>query len=220
MSRFKGPRLKIVRRLGQLPALTSKESIRRFPPGDHGEELAKRKKNKKLSAYSFRLQEKQRLRYFYGLTERQLLNYVRKARKIEGSAGEILLQLLELRLDAVVFRLGFAPTIIAARQIVNHGHITINGKVVDIPSYGCNLNDKIQVKQSKNSETLIQSNLSKFTEKSYFEKFKKIPHIQLENYSSLDCKSFQATVRSFVDPKSIDLDIEERLVIEYYSRLA
>ena len=124
MSRYRGPRVRIRRRLGELPGLTNKVTTKQSAPGQHG--LTKKKK--KPSQYAIRLQEKQKLRFNYGITESQLISYVRKARKIKGSTGEILLQLLEMRLDNIVFRLGIAPTIAAARQLISHGHIIVNSK--------------------------------------------------------------------------------------------
>ncbi|MEM7770254.1 MAG: 30S ribosomal protein S4, partial [Cyanobacteria bacterium P01_A01_bin.37] len=117
MSRYRGPRLRIVRRLGELPGLTRKAAKRAYPPGQHGQARRKR------SEYAIRLEEKQKLRFNYGLTERQLLRYVKKARRAQGSTGQVVLQLLEMRLDNTIFRLGMAPTIPGARQLVNHGHI-------------------------------------------------------------------------------------------------
>ena len=128
MSHYRGPRLRICRRLGKLPGLTSKISKKSNPPGDHGAAFTK-----KPSQFNIRLKEKQKLRFNYGVTERQLLKYVKKARKSKGSSGSLLLNFLEMRLDNIVFRLGFAPTIMAAKQLVSHGHILVNDKIVDIP---------------------------------------------------------------------------------------
>ena len=143
MSRYRGPRLRIIRKLGELPGFTTKSSARQTPPGQHGTSV------KKLSQYGIRLQEKQKLRFNYGITESQLIRYVRKARKIKGSTGEILLQLLEMRLDNIVFRLGIAPTIAAARQLIGHGHIIVNNEKVTIPSYQCKPKDSISVSKKK-----------------------------------------------------------------------
>ena len=129
MSRYRGPKLRIIRKLGDLPGFTSKTTERLFPPGQHGPGKAGRKSS--LSEYGIRLQEKQKLRYNYGISEKQLLSYVKEARRLPGATGSILLQILEMRLDNIVYRLGFAPTISAARQIVSHGHITVNGKKVN-----------------------------------------------------------------------------------------
>ena len=141
MSRYRGPRLKITRRLGQpLPGLVQKISTNgkeNQPPGQHG---TLRRKN---SQYAIRLQEKQKVRYHYGLSESQLIGYVKKARHMKGSTGSILMNLLENRLDSTLFRFGLAPTIRAARQIISHGHITINSEKVNIPSYQCTGQDSI-----------------------------------------------------------------------------
>ena len=133
MARYRGPRVKIVRRLGELPGLTTKVPNRTYGPGQHGQATS----TGKLTHFRVRLQEKQKLRYNYGISEKQLLTYVRRARRAKGPTGEVLLQMLEMRLDSIVYRLGFAPTIRAARQYVSHGLITVNGQTVNIPSYNC-----------------------------------------------------------------------------------
>jgi small subunit ribosomal protein S4 len=192
MSRFIGPRLKIVRRLGDLPGVTVKSSKRKGPPGQHGNPDLKGKRKKTMSQYHSRLVEKQKVKYHYGLTERQLLNSIRKARKINGSTGKVLLQSLEMRLDCIIFRLGLAPTIFAARQIVNHGHILVNKKSVNIPSYECQLEDSIEVKNSKAAKNLWEgSDLSSF---------------RTENLKNL------------INSDNTSLNVDERLIVEYYSR--
>ena len=155
MSRYRGPRLRIVRRLGILPGLTTKNSKKIASPGQQGSTYIK-----KLSQFAIRLREKQKLRFHYCITERQLLNYIRKSKKKKGSTGKLLLTSLEMRLDNVVYRLGFAPTIIAAKQLVNHGHILLNDKVVNIPSFSCKLKDSVKVKSSSVSQALVKKNLS------------------------------------------------------------
>ena len=135
MSRYRGPRLRITRRLGDLPGLTRRPQKGLIPPGQHGQARRKR------SEYAIRLEEKQKLRFNYGISERQLVRYVKKARAQEGSTGTNLLKLLENRLDNVCFRLGFGPTIPGARQLVNHGHVTVNGRITDIASYQCKAGD-------------------------------------------------------------------------------
>ena len=139
MSRYRGPRLKITRRLGQpLSGLVQKISNRpEQPPGEHGNGG----KLVKLSQYALRLQEKQKLRFYYGLTETQLLRYVQKARRAQGSTGVRLLEFINRRLDATIYLLGYAPTIRAARQLVNHGNVQVNNKRVSIPSYQCRPTD-------------------------------------------------------------------------------
>src|ERR671933_2308443 len=153
MSRYRGPRLRVVRRLGDLPGLTRKTPRRAYPPGQHGQA------RKKRSEYAIRLEEKQKLRFNYGLTEKQLLRYVRRARRATGSTGQALLQLLEMRLDNTIFRLGMAGTIPAARQLVNHGHVTVNGRPVNIASYQCRPGDVIGVRDRAHSRQLVEQNL-------------------------------------------------------------
>ena len=129
MSRYRGARVRIIRRLDALPGLSRKTLRRSYRPGQHGQ------RSRKPSEYAIRLEEKQKLRFNYGLGEKQLLKYIQIAKKTKGSTGLVLLQLIEMRLDNILFRLGMAPTIPAARQLVNHGHICVNGKVVSIASF-------------------------------------------------------------------------------------
>ncbi|MBE9030292.1 30S ribosomal protein S4 [filamentous cyanobacterium LEGE 11480] len=201
MSRYRGPRLRVTRRLGDLPGLTRKSARKAYPPGQHGQA------RKKKSEYALRLEEKQKLRYNYGLTERQLRNYVQKARRKTGSTGQVLLQLMEMRLDNTVFRLGLAPTIPAARQLVNHGHITINGKVLDIASYQVRTGDEIGVRDRDASRKLVEENLQ-------YPGLSNIPaHLDF-NKNKLVCK-----VTGVIDREWVALQINELMVVEYYSRL-
>ena len=128
MSRYRGPKLRITRRLGTLPGLTQKTSKKTARPGQHGKTLGDGKK--KTTEYGLRLEEKQKLKFNYGISESQLYHYIKEARRRNGVTGLILLQLLEMRLDTICFSLGFAPTIAGARQLVNHGHITVNIKLL------------------------------------------------------------------------------------------
>jgi small subunit ribosomal protein S4 len=202
MSRYRGPRLRVVRRLGELPGLTRKKARREYPPGQHGQN------RKKRSEYAIRLEEKQKLRFNYGITERQLLRYVRKARRATGSTGQALLQLLEMRLDNTIFRLGMAGTIPAARQLVNHGHITINGKVVDIPSYQCRPGEVIGVRDREQSRRLVQANME-------------YPGLaNLPSHLEFDKNTLIGKVNAIVEREWIALQINELLVVEYYSRQA
>lgn len=205
MSKYRGPRLRLVRKLGRLPTLTVKRPSRkkaRKTPGQHAK-LLKIYLAKK-SAYGLRLLEKQKLRFNYNINERQLVRYVQEAKRQNGPTGETLLVLLEMRLDNILYRLGFAPTISAARQLINHGHILINQKKVTIPSYGCQFKDVISVKQNKKSQQLIKSSLS---EKNY-----------VPDHLSCDPKTLTGTVNRKVNRDSIPLIINELLVVEYYSR--
>lgn len=178
MARYIGPKLRIIRRIGKLRGLTRKKPFRRvfrgkvIPAGQHG--LVKLFKTRPYdsceSDYLIRLKVKQRLRFNYGLSERQLVNYVRKAKKNKEATGQVLLQLLEMRLDNIVFRLNMAPTIVAARQLVSHGHIRVNGKKVNIPSYMCKPKDVISVAMKEKSLRLVNKNLSEYYKRMRFYK--------------------------------------------------
>ncbi len=200
MSRYRGPRLRVVRRLGDLPGLSRKTPRRAYPPGQHGQNRRKR------SEYAIRLEEKQKLRYNYGVTEKQLIRYVRKARRATGSTGQALLQLLEMRLDNTVFRMGMGGTIPAARQLVNHGHVTVNGQVVNIASYQCRPGDVIAVRNRDQSRRLVERNLE-------------FPGLaNLPSHLEFDKNTFSGKVNGIIDREWVALQINELLVVEYYSR--
>lgn len=204
MSRYLGPKLKISRRLGALPGLTTKKSTKINRPGKDG--AANADTGKKLTEYGVRLEEKQKLKFNYGLTENQLYRYVKEARRRQGITGLILLQLLEMRLDTIYFTLGFAKSIAQARQLVNHGHITVNKKVVSIPSFQCRLNDVIGIKEKTSSKTLIENNIKN-------NKVNEIPaHLKFDN------SKLEAVVLDYCDRNDVSLKLDELLVIEYYSR--
>nr|YP_009519193.1 ribosomal protein S4 [Caulerpa verticillata]AYC65107.1 ribosomal protein S4 [Caulerpa verticillata] len=194
MSRYRGPKIRILKRLGRLPAFGL--SLNQKALKKKGFREAKQKK--KESSYTIRLKEKQKLRYNYGLTEKNLINYVRKARQKKTSTGEMLIKLLEMRLDNIVFRYGLAPTIPGARQLITHGHIEVNGNKINIPSYQCKDNDMIYVK------------------KQVYKLEQKAPFFHLQNGTG--------TSRIKIEPsanqaqKNKDLNINELLVVEYYSR--
>ena len=202
MSRYRGPRVRIIRRLGTLPGLTNKTPQLKSSSSNQSTS------NKKISQYRIRLEEKQKLRFHYGITERQLLNYVRIARKTKGSTGQILLQLLEMRLDNVIFRLGMAPTIPGARQLVNHRHILVNNRIVNIPSYRCKPQDFITIKDRQKSQAMITKNVN------FSQKYKVPNHL---TFNFLEKKGL---VNQILDQESIGLKINELLVVEYYSRQA
>lgn len=204
MSRYRGPKLKISRRLGILPGLTTKKSNKINRPGKDGN--ANADTSKKLTEYGVRLEEKQKLKFNYGLTENQLFRYVKEARRRQGVTGLILLQLLEMRLDIVCFTLGFAKSIAQARQLVNHGHITVNKQVIDIPSFQCRLNDTIGVKEKNTSKILVENNLKN-------NQVRELPtHLKFDN------SNLEATVLDYCDRSEVSLELNELLVIEYYSR--
>nr|YP_004891361.1 ribosomal protein S4 [Cephalotaxus harringtonia var. wilsoniana]YP_009471754.1 ribosomal protein S4 [Cephalotaxus sinensis]YP_009641684.1 ribosomal protein S4 [Cephalotaxus hainanensis]YP_010137928.1 ribosomal protein S4 [Cephalotaxus fortunei var. alpina]YP_010138010.1 ribosomal protein S4 [Cephalotaxus fortunei]YP_010138092.1 ribosomal protein S4 [Cephalotaxus griffithii]YP_010138174.1 ribosomal protein S4 [Cephalotaxus harringtonia]YP_010138256.1 ribosomal protein S4 [Cephalotaxus mann len=206
MSRYRGPRLKIINRLRALPGLSKKK------PNRSGERLVKKKHYKPInsSKYPVRLKEKQRVRFNYGLTERQLLQYVRIARRAKGSTSQVLLQLLEMRLDNIIFRLGMALTIPGARQLVNHRHILVNDRIVDIPSYRCKPQDLISIKDQQRSRNIINKNIN-LSQKNKM----RVPfHLNLLKKKS----QYVGLVKKIIDNKRISLKINELLVVEYFSR--
>lgn len=202
MSRYRGPRLRVVRRLGDLPGLTRKSARKAYPPGQHGQARRKR------SEYAIQLEEKQKLRFNYGINERQMVRYVRKARRAGGSTGQVLLEMLEMRLDNTVFRMGMAPTIPAARQLVNHGHVTVNGRVVSIASYQCRPGDVVGVRERDRSRKLVEDHLQ-------------FPGLaNLPSHLEFDKNTMTGKVNSIVEREWVALQINELLVVEYYSRSA
>jgi small subunit ribosomal protein S4 len=207
MSRYRGPKLRISRRLGPLPGLTTKKSRKLNRPGrDGNSEETEDEIRKRSTEYAIRLEEKQKLKFNYGLTEGQLFRYVKEARRRKGVTGLILLQLLEMRLDTLCFTLGFAKSITQARQLVNHGHITVNKKVISIPSFQCRLNDIISVKEKSTSKNLISNNIKN-------NEVKDIP-----GNLGFDDSKLEATVLDYCDRDDIQLQLDELLVVEYYSR--
>jgi len=204
MSRYRGPKLRITRRLGTLPGFTQKQSKKKDRPGQHGKGPSDGAK--KTTEYGVRLEEKQKLKYNYGLTESQLYRYIKEARRRNGVTGLILLQLLEMRLDSICFSLGFAPTIASARQLVNHGHITVNGKTVSIASFQCRINDVIGIKSKATSKNIIENNL------------KNIRFAERPSHLKFDSNNLEGTVLNYCDRNDLLLELDELLVIEYYSR--
>ncbi|MDR9402325.1 MAG: 30S ribosomal protein S4 [Halothece sp. Uz-M2-17] len=200
MSRYRGPRLRVTRRLGDLPGLTRKSPRKAYPPGQHGQARRKR------SEYAIRLEEKQKLRYNYGVTEKQLMRYMKKARRATGSTGTALLEMLEMRLDNTVFRMGMAGTIPAARQLVNHGHILVNGRVMDIASYQCRPGDVIAVRDRDRSRQLVERNME-------------YPGLaNLPSHLEFDKNTYTGKVNGVIEREWVALQVNELLVVEYYSR--
>ena len=157
MARYTGPKTKIARKFGQ-PIFGDDKAFekRNYPPGQHGNNRRRGKK----SEYAIQLMEKQKAKYTYGILERQFRNMFKKATSAQGITGEVLLQLCESRLDNVVYRMGIAPTRSAARQLVSHRHITVNGKKVNIPSYQLKANDVVGVREKSKSLEAIQNSLA------------------------------------------------------------
>lgn len=219
MSRYLGPRGRILKRLGpfSIPGFGSEfnKKLARKAKVAHDEILKKRKqkkgkkKGKSAEAYIMRLQEKQKLRYHYGLTEKYLINSIKKARrKSGGSTGQILLNALEMRLDNIVYRCGYAPTLPAARQLVTHGHILLNGKKVDRPGSQCQVKDSISLTSLKKKRTFQQKYSSKRFQKPQPNFIKFNPQTSISQIQKNPTRKNQ----------SIGLKINELLVIEYYSR--
>jgi small subunit ribosomal protein S4 len=228
MARYTGPRIRIIRRLGLLPGLTRKNVKNRTKtPGQHGRLMFTKSKRSSLADdYRERLLEKQKLRFNYGVTEKQLVSYYKEAKRRKGSTGIILLELLESRLDCVIHRLGFAPTIPAARQLVNHGHILINGKLVTIPSFICQKNDIITVKEKSSSKDLIKKNFETQQQKrKLIQRRMKRVNLTKSRFHSLLPKHLEVNNENmsgkFVFPvkrKDVLVRINELKVVEYYSR--
>ena len=194
MSRYTGPSWKRSRRLGISLTESGKELAKRpFPPGQHGNA------RHKLSEYGMQLQEKQKLRFMYGLNERQFATLFKKAGKMEGKHGENFMRLLETRLDNLVFRLGFAATRRQARQMVNHGHILVDGKRVDIPSYLVQPEQVISIREKSQDLAMIKENL--------------------ENFVSYDEASKSGKMTRLPERSELNAEVDEALVVEYYNKL-
>ncbi len=202
MSRMIGPRLKIMRALGvDLPGLSQKSIEQRpNPPGQHGATAARRRK----SDYGLKLQEKQKIRFNYGLSETQLRRLMRHARRGAAPTGETLMQLLERRLDNVVFRAGFAPTIPAARQLVNHGHVLLNCLCVNIASVRLRKGDVVSLKSESIKIPMVQHTLQH------------MPLIRPE-WLNWDALSLQVSVSHMPAVEDVPFPIDVQQVVEYYA---
>ncbi|EAC7207921.1 30S ribosomal protein S4 [Listeria monocytogenes] len=200
MARYTGPSWKVSRRLGISLSGTGKELERRpYAPGQHGPT-----QRKKISEYGLQQAEKQKLRHMYGLTERQFKNTFNKAGKLQGKHGENFMILLEQRLDNIVYRLGLARTRRAARQLVNHGHITVDGKRVDIPSYQVSVGQVISVreKSAKNSAIAESLEVSSF----------------VPEYVTFDAEKLNGSLNRLPERSELAAEINEAFIVEFYSR--
>jgi small subunit ribosomal protein S4 len=202
MARYTGPKSRIARKFGE-PIFGPDKHLERknYPPGQHG----MNKKRKKTSEYGVQLREKQKAKYTYGMLERQFRNTFEKASRSKGVTGEVLLQLLESRLDNTVYRLGVAPTRSAARQLVSHRHITVNGNVVNIPSYSLKPGDIIGVREKSKSLETISDSLST-------RRYAKLPWLEWDD-AQMAGKFMSVPVRT-----DIPEDIKEQLIVELYSK--
>ena len=201
MARYRGPKAKIARRFndpifGHSKALQKKS----YPPGQHG-----RGRRRKQSEYAIQLMEKQKAKYTYGVLERQFANLFDKASRKSGITGEILLQLLEARLDNTVYRMGISPTRRGARQLVSHKHITVNGEVVNIPSYSLKPGDVVGVREKSKSLEAITNSLASNSAQKY-------PWLEW-NTSEMSGKLINLPVRD-----EIPENIKEQLIVELYSK--
>lgn len=201
MARYTGPKTKIARKFGE-PIYGEDKVLQRrnFPPGQHGVN-----KRRKTSEYGVQLREKQKAKYTYGVLERQFRNLFEKASRLGGVTGEILLQLLESRLDNVVYRLGIAPTRAAARQLVLHRHITVNGEVVNIGSYAIKPGDVVGVREKSKALEVIADALSGFNHSKY-------PWIEWDEVTKSG-KFLHVPAR-----EDIPETIKEQLIVELYSK--
>lgn len=200
MARYTGPAFKKSRRFGFSTLENGKDLAKRpFAPGQHGNG-----KRKKFSEYGIQLNEKQKIRFMYGLNEKQFRRLFDRASKMKGVTGENFLVLLESRLDNLVYRMGMANTRRASRQVVNHGHICVNGTKVDIPSYQCKPGDVISVKENSREHSAILAALEAHTSTPAFVEF--------------DSKKLSGTYLRYPERSELNADINESLVVEFYNR--
>ena len=201
MARYTGPKTKIARKFGEAIFGDDKSFAKKnYPPGQHGNNRRRGKK----SEYAVQLQEKQKAKYTYGILERQFKNIFEKASRSKGITGEILLQLCESRLDNVVFRMGIAPSRRAARQLVSHRHITVNGKIVNIPYYQLQPNDEVAVREKSKSLQAIEDSIS--NNKNVFE------------WLAWNSETKQGTFVTVPERIQIPETINEQLIVELYSK--
>ena len=208
MARYRGALCRICRRETEKLFLkgdrcyTEKCSVerRQYPPGQHGQRRGK------LSDYGIQLREKQKVRRTYGILEKQFRMYFERAASKKGVTGELLLQLLETRLDNVVYRIGFAPNRVSARQLVTHGHFLINGKKVNIPSFRLNVGDVIELREGSRELAIVNDSLAK------------VEHRGVPSWLELDTKNYKGKVLQIPAREDIQLTAQEQLIVELYSK--
>ncbi len=200
MSRYTGASYKQARRVGFSISETGKELARRpYGPGQHGNA-----RKGKPSDYGTQLKEKQKVRFMYGLNERQFKKTFKEAEKMKGIHGTNFLRLLESRLDNLVYRIGFASTRRGARQLVNHGHVTVNGKKVDIPSYRVKVGDVISLKENDKNLKVVAESLQKITKR--------------VDFITYDENKMEATFVRLPERNELNADINEALIVEFYNK--
>ena len=200
MSRYTGPAYKKSRRLGFSTLENGKDLAKRpYAPGIHGTS-----RRKKISEYGIQLQEKQKVRFMYGLNEKQFRRTFEKASKMKGIAGENFLKLLESRLDNIVYRMGLSTSRRGARQIVNHGHILVNGNKVDIPSFTCKPGDIISVKENSQEHKAIKNTIEL--------------GIKTPAYVEFDNNKLTGTYLRYPERNELTAEVNESLIVEFYNR--
>ncbi len=203
MVRYRGPKKKIINKLGNLPGLTQK--VRRESGNQQENDLNEQKKNKS-SPYKIRLNEKQKLRFYYGINEVQLIRYVKEAKRKKGLTGFLLMQLLEMRLDNILFRLNIVPTIPSARQIISHGHVYINSKKVNIASFQCQPGDCITFKNNDKILLMLKSN---------FKNFENSNLNSLNDHLEFDFNTMTCKVNNLIEEHNLIFNVNDILVVEY-----
>ncbi len=205
MARYTGAKAKLCRRFGENIFETPKYDRilekKNYPPGEHGQSF-----RRKISDYGIHLKEKQKVRYMYGVLEKQFRNYFKKADKMKGITGENLLKILEMRLDNIVFRLGVGVTRMQARQIVRHRHILVNGKRVNIPSFICKIGDVIEVTEKSKKMIMFKTNVEMGGGTSRYE------------WLSFDGNEMKGEILAIPERDKIPVLIDDRLIVEYYSK--
>jgi small subunit ribosomal protein S4 len=208
MARYRGPREKLERRLGVDLGLKGERRLagksalekRPYPPGQHGQ------RRTKISEYGLQLREKQKAKFMYGVSEKQFRAIFKEANRLEGNTGELLVQLLEQRLDNVVYRMGFATTRAFARQLVNHGHILVDGKRVDIPSYRVKPGQKVEVREKSKNNPQIQRSMELTNQTGMVE------------WVDVDKDKLFGIFTRIPEREEISIPVEERLIVELYSK--
>ncbi|WP_292663211.1 30S ribosomal protein S4 [Nitratifractor sp.] len=208
MARYRGPREKLERRLGVDLGLKGERRLagksalekRPYPPGQHGQ------RRTKISEYGLQLREKQKAKFMYGVSEKQFRSIFKEANRLEGNTGELLVQLLEQRLDNVVYRMGFATTRAFARQLVNHGHILVDGRRVDIPSYRVKPGQKVEVREKSKNNPQIQRAMELTNQTGLVE------------WVDVDKDKLFGIFTRIPEREEISIPVEERLIVELYSK--
>lgn len=208
MARYSGALCRMCRREGEKlflkgdRCLTEKCSVerRKYPPGQHGQA------RRKLSDYGLQLREKQKVRRIYGLVERQFRRYFYEAERRKGITGEVLLQLLECRLDNIAYRMGFSANRREARELISHGHFTVNGRTVNIPSYIVRPGDVVEVKEASRAIQSIQENLAK------------VEHRGLPTWIEVEPAHFRGKVLHVPSREEVQLPVQEQMIVELYSK--